>query len=254
MSDSTRTPADVLHSADNGGHWPDEVAEPVDLDDGLRVQLEVLERHIAGGDRLRGWKVALTAGAGRDMMGPDFRPFGYLLDSRVLPSGASVARPSLGVARVEAELCLVIGEPPMGPQVTPEQAREAVREVAPAFEINEIRFPGGASHPVMIADNLGGWGAVLGTEVAVPDHDLTTTRVDVWRDEQPVAFPASDLELEDPFLSLARLARLLHEHGHSLRPGDVVITGALWYADVPDEPVSYRARFAEVGEVTLDFT
>lgn len=254
MTTSPHSPADVLHSHDHDGQWPDAVAEPAGLTDGLRVQLEVLARHLAGGDSLRGWKVALTAGSGRDLMGPGFRPFGYLLDSRVLPSGARIERSSLGVARIEAELCLVIGEPPAGERVTQEQARAAVRGIAPAFEVNEIRFPAGASHPVMVADNLGGWGVVIGGEVALPDVDLTTTRVDAWQDGQVVAWPAPDLGLEDPFLSLARLTELLHGHGHALRAGDLVITGALWYADVPEEPASYRARFADVGEVAVEFS
>lgn len=254
MTTSPGSAADILYGNEHGGQWPDQVPEPPDLTEGLRVQLDVLERHLGAGDHLRGWKVALTAGTGRDLMGPGFRPFGYLLDSRTLPSGVDIQRSTLGIARVEAELCLVIGQPLAGDQVTRAQARAAVRGIAPSFEVNEIRFPGGASHPVMIADNLGGWGAVVGDEIPVPSGDLTATRVDVWQDGHSVTSPAPDLQLEDPFLSLVRLVHLLHRHGRSLHPGDLVITGALWYADVPEAATTYHARFAEIGEVEVTFS
>ena len=247
------TAADVLLAGAHGGRWPEAVLEPADLRDGLATQLAVLERVVAAGDRLRGWKVGLTAGAGRDLMGPGFRPFGYLLDSRTFPGGARIRRADLGVTRIEAELCLVMGARLAGPEVSEEEARAAVAGVAPAFEINEIRFAGPISHPLMVADNLAGWGAVVGDPRPTPAGPLATTRVDVWRNEEAVAAPAPDLGLEDPFLSLRRLVRLLADFGHHLRPGDLVLTGALWYEDVDADGGSYRARFAGLGDVEVAF-
>src|SRR5262245_52852348 len=60
------------------------------LDEALEMQLRVLRRFEAGGERLGGWKVGLTSGKARDRMGKDFRPFGYILQNRIFSSGATV--------------------------------------------------------------------------------------------------------------------------------------------------------------------
>ena len=98
----------------------------------------------------------MSSGAGRDMMGEGFRPFGYVLGSRVFGSGTrsrSRALPAL----IEPELCLVLGEALAGVDVTPEQARAAVRGAAPAFEVIELRCPGVAAPPITraVADGVG---------------------------------------------------------------------------------------------------
>jgi len=48
---------------------------------GLQGQLDTLRLWERSGDSLAGWKVALTSGNARDLMGPGFRPFGYVLAS-----------------------------------------------------------------------------------------------------------------------------------------------------------------------------
>ena len=51
----------------------------LDLDSALQVQVGVLDRFVKSGEQLGGWKAALTSGTSRDMMGKDFRPFGYAM-------------------------------------------------------------------------------------------------------------------------------------------------------------------------------
>src|SRR3990170_3027185 len=57
---------------------------------GLDLQLAVLDRFLAAGDRVAGWKATFASGGGRDRMGAGFRPFGYILASRTLASGATL--------------------------------------------------------------------------------------------------------------------------------------------------------------------
>src|SRR5262245_2353792 len=110
------------------------------LEDALAIQLHVLDRFQAAGESLGGWKVGLTSGAARDRMGKGFRPFGYVLKSRILRSGSVVQAQRIMKCSVEPELCLIVGSPLHGEAVDAATVKAAVRAVAPAFEINERRI------------------------------------------------------------------------------------------------------------------
>jgi 2-keto-4-pentenoate hydratase len=97
------------------------------LDEALDVQLAVLRRFQAEGDTLGGWKVGLTSGKARDLMGKDFRPFGYVLKHRILQSGAAVAVANIMDCQLEPEICLIVGSPLRGDDVDVARAKAAVR-------------------------------------------------------------------------------------------------------------------------------
>jgi 2-keto-4-pentenoate hydratase len=222
-----------------------------DLRQALNLQLAVLDRLVASGEQLGGWKVGLTSGARRDVMGKHFRPFGYVLDSRILRSGEAVAWDEITGCYLEPELCLVLGAPLRGDDIDPVAARAAVRAVAPAFELNEVRLRPGADHATTVADGLGTWGIVLGPEAPLRPN-LTETTVQLWHDDELVAARQPGDSMDDPFLSLSRLCALLHQYGRGLQPGQRVITGAFCNESVPG-PGSWRADFSAIGEVAVRF-
>lgn len=222
------------------------------LDEALAVQLRVLGRFEAEGERLGGWKAGLTSGNARDRMGKDFRPFGYILRSRIFPSGSTVPMTKILNCAVEPELCLIIGAPLRGAAVDTAEARAAVRAVAPAFEINERRVGPDIGQAFLVADGLAQWGIVVGPEAPVRDG-LCETTVEFYRDEQLVESKTPGATMDDPYLSLARLCRLLHAYGRGLEPGQPVITGSFCHHAVR-QPGSYRAVFSGMGEVAVQFT
>ncbi len=59
--------------------------------------------------------------------------------------------------------------------------------------------------------------------------------------------------MDDPYLSLSRLCRLLHQYGVGLEPGQPVITGSFCHHPVTQSG-RYRAVFSAIGEVSLRFT
>lgn len=222
-----------------------------DVHAALGLQLAVLDRLVAAGDRLAGWKVGLTSGPRRDAMGTGFRPFGYLLESRTFSSGDVVERDRIRSCYLEPELCLVLGAPLRGDDIDPVAARSAVRAVAPAFELNEIRLSAGADSPTTIADGLGNWGIVVGSEAPAVSA-LTDTTVDLWHDDALVATRTPGTSMDDPFLSLSRLCALLHRYGRGLEAGQRVITGSFCNQSEPG-PGTWRAVFSGVGDVTVRF-
>jgi 2-keto-4-pentenoate hydratase len=222
------------------------------LEDALTLQLGVLKRFEAAGERRGGWKVGLTSGGARDRMGKDFRPFGYVLQSRIFRSGAVAPVAKILNCSVEPELCLIVGAPLRGDQVDVAEVKAAVRAVAPAFEINERRIQADSGHATLLADGLAQWGIVVGPEAPVRDG-LVDTTVEFYRDEQLVETKTPGTTMDDPYLSLARLCRLLHTYGEGLEPGQPVITGSFCHHAVR-QPGVYRAMFSGIGEVAVRFS
>ena len=243
---------DNLYHARRNGTRPAYIDPiPSDLDEALAVQLRVLRRFEVAGERLGGWKVGLTSGKARDRMGKDVRPFGYVLRSRVFSSGATLPVASIMRCHIEPELCLIVGSALRGRNVDREQAKAAVRAVAPAFEINEVRVRPDQGSLSLVADGLAQWGIVVGPEAPVRDG-LVDTTVTFSHDGQVVETKTPGTTMDDPYLSLSRLCRRLHPFGLGLEPGQPVITGSFCHHPVT-QPGSYSADFSGVGTVSVRF-
>jgi 2-keto-4-pentenoate hydratase len=244
---------DALYVARKNGAQPSGLDQvQFGLEEALELQLRVLSRFEAEGERLGGWKVGLTSGNARDRMGKDFRPFGYVLQHRIFRSGATVPVAKIMNCAVEPELCLIIGSPLRGDAVDVAQAKAAVRAVAPAFELNQRRVGPDAGQALLLADGLAQWGIVVGPEAPVRDNLIETT-VEFHCDEHLVETQTPGATMDDPYLSLSRLCRLLHKYGFGLEPGQPVITGAFCHHAVR-RPGAYRAVFSGLGEVAVQFT
>jgi 2-keto-4-pentenoate hydratase len=238
-----------------------ERATPELLDAALRVQLELQRVWEQCGEPVGGWKVGFTSvdprvpGDKRRMFAPEYRPFGFVLASRILGTGASVPRRSIQVCNLEPELCLVLDRPLRGDDVDADSARRAVRAVAPAFEINEVqRVSSETPLPVRVATGLNNWGMVVGEGIEPPDWDLRSTSVEVRpSDSEPTVVPAPGDALDDPYRSLARLCRRLHRFDRGLEAGAHVITGSFSHHRVAENQ-TWTAAFSGIGDVTVTFT
>jgi 2-keto-4-pentenoate hydratase len=243
---------DALYVARKNGSQPSGLAQvQLGLEEALAMQLRVLGRFEAEGEKLGGWKVGLTSGNARDRMGKDFRPFGYVLQSRIFPSGATVPVAKIMNCAIEPELCLIIGSPLRGDAVGVAEAKAAVRAVAPAFEINQRRVGPERGQALLLADGLAQWGIVVGSEAPVRDG-LVETTVEFYCDEQLVETKTPGATMDDPYLSLSRICKLLHKYGLGLEPGQPVITGSFCH-HVVRQPGTYRAVFSGIGTVSLQF-
>jgi 2-keto-4-pentenoate hydratase len=220
------------------------------LDDALALQLRALAELKSQGRALGGWKVGLTSGEGRDLMGIGFRPFGFILADRMLRSGAEVSARAIYEPQVEAELCLRLGNALKGAGVTPAQCRDAVAEVLPAFEINEMRVNHRTSPKLFVADGMTNWGIVTGRG-GPPRDGLAQIRVEMSVNGAAGIPGPEDARMDDPLLSLARLCAGLDRHGLGLEAGQLILTGSFIKQKITG-PSSFRASFENLGEVALN--
>ena len=234
-----------------------EHAQP-SADEGQALQFQLLDRWLNEGEELGGWKIGMTSGESRDALGVGVRPSGFVLKSRIFASGAQLPRRRLFKGGVENELCFIVGQA-LGDGATPTGAKSAMAGLAPGFEINQKRLPPGSAPGLRIADNLSNWGIVCGepiTDAQLSDNlsalqvtlsELTNTG------ETEIESVASDGHMDPHYESLAILAQRLADFGHSLTPGQQVITGA--YGKTPFAPGRFAGDFSlGIGRAVLELT
>lgn len=245
----------LWQARESGDHCPAWLVGALSLDEALDVQLGLLERRLARGEKLAGFKVGLTSPRARKALGADVRPFGFLLASRVFGSGAQVPAAGIRGLSIEPELCFTIGRPLAGRDVSREQVVAAVERVAAGFELNERRA--GAVRPdlpAMVTDCLTQWGIVEGGGVAFREAgDLGRVRCTLLRDGEKLYEGTSRDELDDHVESLRRLVAELAAHGQALESGHKVITGAFARFDAAPGQ-RWRAVYDGIGEVEATFS
>ena len=242
-----------------GEYFPSELAGRLSFDEALRVQLDVLERRIAEGERLAGWKIGLTSATVRAHFGTDRQPFGHILESGVIASPGEVALDDLGGGcGVEPELCVTMGSDLRGPGVTADAARAAVASIAPGMEINQKRSGGVVDFGLSIADNLTQWAIVQGPASPLADgpladgFDSDSLRVTMSCNGEVRADVVGRDVIDDHFVSVATLANVLGDHGRRLEAGQRLITGSFSKHDVSRGEV-WRAEFAGLGACSVRF-
>jgi len=245
--------ADALwHAYETGGPLPGELFGPLEYEDGLAVQAEILRRRLARGDTQLGWKVGLTSDRARTMMGIDDRPFGHVM--RVLASGATMLATEVAGATIEPELCFTAGDRIAGPDLTAGDVRSRLATVAAGYELNERRAPVGGDIAFLVGDNLTNWGIVEGGGAAVDDvTDIDATEVTISCNSEERFRCISRDEVDTPYDSIARLAATLHRHGLAIEPGHKIITGAYCRFDV--EPgQTWTTEYSGLGRVEISYT
>ena len=118
MSDITAAIDIIWSGMQRNQHHPVALAHKLDLRSAYEVQLGLLARHEAQGERQAGWKVGLTSAAMRAQQKVHEPCFGFLLESGNKPSGCRIELGGLIQPGFENELCLTIGESLRGPGVS----------------------------------------------------------------------------------------------------------------------------------------
>lgn len=205
-----------------GVYFPPAWFGKLTIDEAYRLQLGLIERRCAAGERQIGWKVGLTAPAIQQQFGFHEPVFGCVLDSK--PSGHVFAQGDLIAPGVENELCMRLRTGLSG-EVSLVEARAAIDVVHPALEIIETRGPFTEQIALALADNAQQKTVVLGEPVGLP-MDLASIEARVSINGRLVATGTVDAVLGNPLNSVVWLARKLGAYGRRLAAGDIVMTGS----------------------------
>lgn len=231
--------------------WPD-----LSVTDAYAVQTRNIERRVAEGAAVCGRKVGLTSRVSQDAFGVREPTFGALLNDMFADEGDEVDVQALVQPRVAAEIAFLMAADLSGPGVTTTRALAAVAGVLPAIEVLDSRVADWRIRLAdTVADNASSARAVLGARITpVAMLDLRLTGVLFSRNGTAVDSGAGAAALGNPARCIAWVANTLAAYGTGLRPGDVVLSGAL-HRIVPVRPGDFfQARFAHLGTVGVQFT
>jgi 2-keto-4-pentenoate hydratase len=229
-----------------GEYFPQAWADRLSLDQAYRIQLAMIDRRVAAGERQIGWKVGLTAKAIQEQFGFHEPVFGCILQS--VPSGTVLRSAELIAPGFESELCLRMGQELTG-TVTMAQARAAVAGVHPALEIIETRGDLSRQIALALADNAQQKTVVLGDAVPLQDKRLEQVACRVETNGATVAQGVGAAVLGDPLNSVVWLAGKLGQFGRSIRAGDIIMTGSFVRQFALAKGDSVRVSFSSIGTV-----
>ncbi len=234
-----------------GDYFPADWRDRLSFEQAYRVQLGVVARRVAAGERQVGWKVAQTSEGTRRQFGFPEPIFGCLMEEGLRRSGHSYGRDELIRPGCEPEVCVRLGAPLSG-GADAAAARRAIDALHPAFEVIELRGDIAAQKGLAIADNVAQKGVVLGGPVPLADGlDLAAMECRVLMNGGEAARGRGDAVLGDPVNSVVWLARKLAEFGLSLRAGDLIMTGSItrMFPLAPGDRA--RAEFEGIGAVEV---
>jgi 2-keto-4-pentenoate hydratase len=228
-----------------GDYFPAAWFDRLTLDQAYRIQLGLIVRRRALGERQIGWKVGLTSAAIQQQFGFHEPVFGCILETT--PSGHVFGPDDLIGGGFENELCMRLGRDLSG-DITLDEARAAVDEVYPSLEIIETRGPFTAQIALALADNAQQKTVVLGSATKLP-MDLTAMEARVSVNGETVATGTGDAVLGNPLNSVVWLAGKVGQYGRVLKAGEIIMTGSFTrqFRITPGDRI--RTEFSGVGAV-----
>jgi 2-keto-4-pentenoate hydratase len=232
-----------------GEYFPLAYYDRLAMDEAYRIQLALIDRRVAAGERHIGWKVGFTAKAIREQFKYHEPLFACVLETR--PSGHVFGATELIHPGFETELCVRLGRGLEG-NSTLQQVRAAVDVIHPSFEIIETRGDPVNQMELVVADNGQQRCVVIGAPVPLkPNVDLTEVVARVQLNGQDVATGLGSAVLDNPLNSIQWLSGKIAEYGRSLRPGDIVMTGS-FVRQFPLQPGDTAvAEFSGFGRVEV---
>jgi 2-keto-4-pentenoate hydratase len=241
---------DFWNARQRGEYFPNAYFDKLNIEQAYDIQLALIDRRVAAGEKHIGWKVGLTSVAIQQQFQCHEPVFGCILNT--VPSGHVFAPTDMIQPGFENELCMRIGRD-LPTTISLDEARAAVASVHPSLEIIETRGPFTAQLALALADNAQQKTCVLGAPVPLP-ADLETIEAVVTINGTEAGRGFGSAVLGNPLHSIVWLARKLGERGRHIRAGDIVMTGSFTrqFPLAPGDRV--HVAFSGIGDVETALT
>lgn len=225
------------------------------IQDAYRIQLHMIARRVADGERVIGKKIGVTSKVVMEMLKVGQPDFGHLTSSMVYNDGDAIEAASLIAPKAEGEIAFVLRQDLSGPGVTEADVLSATDYVLPCFEIVDSRIQDWKIRiEDTVADNASSGVFVLGDTAVDPRTlDLKTVGMTLEKNGEIVATGAGAAALGNPLTAVAWLANTLGELGMSLKAGEVILSGSLAAMLPVQAGDNLRMCLGGVGSATVRF-
>jgi|GEM_PF-5401609 len=219
---SMRETAELLYTAMRKNERVLRRGTSLDAIAGSRIRTMVLERFIAAGDTLAGYKIGLGAPELQLAYGIDEPGRGFLFSSQLVPDGGCVESGGLSLL-VEAEVAVTMGSELAGDSLGDDDILAAIAYSSAAIEVVGSRWNPGPDGSIgaWIADNGMAVRAVLGAHKMPVVRDATQVALQIGSSRSVITVVPPVVQ------NLRWLVSDLAREGMSLQAGMVVLTGSL---------------------------
>jgi 2-keto-4-pentenoate hydratase len=220
---------------------------------GYEAQFAKRRAAIADGARAIGWKVGFGAPVVMEQLKLAAPLVGFLIDPRLVRSGAPVSLAGWTKPAAEPELAVHIGRD-FPRSANENMARDAIAGVSPAIELADVDAAP-ENFEQTLAGNIFHRHVVLGN-TRRSGASLEGLTAHVLRNKREVAVTS---KLEDNTGSIVgivqHVAKVLAHFGETLRAGDIIIAGSIvppFFLDEGDG--EFAMKLVPVGEASVRFS
>ncbi|AGK53621.1 2-keto-4-pentenoate hydratase [Bacillus sp. 1NLA3E] len=227
----------------------------ITIDEAYFIQLQNIKKKLAGGQKIVGKKIGLTSVVVQKMLGVDEPDYGHLLDSMVVENGGTIAIKTMLQPKIEGEIAFILKKDLKGPNVTVLDVLQATDYVVPALEIVDSRVQDWKIKlQDTVADNASSGLVVLGGKpTKIEDIDLELIGMVLMQNGEVANTGVGAAALGNPASCVAWLANRLADYDITLKAGEVILSGALSGMVVAKPGDNFTARFAHLGQVSVNF-
>ncbi len=221
------------------------------LHHGYLVQRALVEELVGDGRTIAGFKGGVVTAASRKKLGTDGPLSAVLFRSGWHQSSDNpVVSASVPNLMIETEVGFIVGEEISKPIGDVKALKRRIRSVVPVIELPGGRGMSlqGISMTDLVARNAGSLHYIVGKELPAEETDPDSVFISLQRNGRIVNVARGDEADGGQWLNLLHQVNHAIEYGHTLKPGQLVITGALGRV-VPGAPGHYQADFGSLGSI-----
>lgn len=233
----------------------------MDMDDAYAIQSAWVQKKIADGDPVIGYKIGLTSRVMQRAMKIDSPDFGVLLKSMWFDNGAQIQHADFCDPRIEVELAFVLKAPLKGDALTIDDVLAATDYVVPALELIAARSfrvdpATGYTRTVMdtISDNAANGGIIVGDHRFRPDEiDLRWSGAMLYRNGVIEETGLAAAVLDHPANGICWIAKRFAPHGIGLEPGQILLSGSFTAPVIAQPGDQFVADYGPLGKINCQF-
>lgn len=229
----------------------------IDLAGAYRVQQLIVDRRLANGGAVVGYKAGLTGKLARWWFDIDAPVFGVMLDSMVVKNGAVLALRKNRRMLLETEIAFVAGARIDKPAPDIATLKTLIRGVVPVIEAPAAGFPKNQARKLtvtdIVANNVSAHRLILGTEQPVNrlKLKLRQTKATLARDGETLSKGKGADAMGDPWKAALWLVNVAVERGRIVEPGHILSTGVIGKR-IEAKPGRYTADFGALGMISFE--
>lgn len=227
----------------------------ITVDEAYYIQLENIKKKLNEGQKIVGKKIGLTSVAVQQMLGVNEPDYGHLLDTMVVENGGTIDTKTMLQPKVEGEIAFILKEDLKGSNVTALDVIKATDYVVPALEIVDSRVQDWKIKlQDTVADNASSGLLVLGGKpTKIEDIDLELIGMALIQNGEVANTGVGAAALGNPATCVAWLANRLADYDIPLKAGEIILSGALSGMVVAKLGDNFTAKFAHIGQVSVNF-